>query len=46
VILEPLAKEHPRPIWDAIDALGDEPFMPEGREQPHAAVDPAVSFDE
>ena len=46
VILEPLAKERPLPIWDAIDALGDEPFMPEGREQPHAAVDPAVSFDE
>jgi antitoxin VapB len=46
VILEPLAKEHPRPIWDAIDALGDEPFMPEGREQPQAPVDPAVSFDE
>jgi antitoxin VapB len=46
VILEPLAKAHPRPIWEAIDALGDEPFMPEGREQPPAAVDPSLSFDE
>jgi antitoxin VapB len=46
VILEPLARERPLPIWDAIDALGGEPFMPEGRGQSHAPADPAVTFDE
>jgi antitoxin VapB len=46
VILEPLAKERPLSIWDAIDALGGEPFVPEGREQPHATVDSALSFGE
>ncbi|HEV3248446.1 MAG TPA: hypothetical protein VG124_14695 [Beijerinckiaceae bacterium] len=33
VILEPLAPTDAMP-WDAIDQLGDAPFMPQGREQP------------
>jgi antitoxin VapB len=33
VILEPLAPADAMP-WDAIDQLGDTPFMPQGREQP------------
>ena len=46
VILEPLATERPQSIWEVIDALGDEPFMAQGREQPPIALDPSVSFDE
>jgi antitoxin VapB len=39
VILEPIeAATEPMP-WAAIDALGDKPFMPEGREQPKAPPD-------
>jgi len=33
VILEPLGAEDAVP-WAEIDKLGDQPFMPEGREQP------------
>jgi antitoxin VapB len=37
VILSPIAKPQPfdaKAFWAKIDALGDKPFMPEGREQP------------
>jgi antitoxin VapB len=44
VILEPIgADEEPMP-WAAIDALGDKPFMPEGREQPAMPPD-SIAFD-
>lgn len=33
VVLEPLSPERAATPWDAIDALGDNPFMPEGRDQ-------------
>ena len=38
LILEPLAVDQPMP-WEAIDRLGDMPFMPEGREQPDRPMD-------
>lgn len=34
VILEPLVPESMATPWEIIDALGDRPFMREGREQP------------
>jgi antitoxin VapB len=43
VILEPMETAPGMP-WDAIDALGDRPFMPEGRDQP-AMPDDRVVFD-
>ena len=33
VVLEPLSPERTATPWDAIDALGDNPFMPDGRDQ-------------
>jgi len=33
VVLEPLSPDVAATPWDAIDALGDNPFMPQGREQ-------------
>jgi len=44
VILEPIGAARAMP-WDQIDALGDMPFMPEGREQPARPADRVV-FDE
>ncbi len=44
VILEPIGRPSAMP-WDQIDALGDVPFMPEGREQPAMPADRVV-FDE
>lgn len=44
VILEPIGEIRPMP-WDLIDGLGDEPFMPEGRDQPAVPADRVV-FDE
>ena len=44
VILEPIGGPSTMP-WDQIDALGDMPFMPEGREQPAMPVDRVV-FEE
>ena len=46
VILEPL---EPKPFdaegfWAAVDALGDKPFMPQGREQPAMPPD-RVAFE-
>lgn len=44
VILEPIeASSAPMP-WAAIDALGDKPFMPDGRDQPPMPSDRDV-FD-
>lgn len=43
VILEPLDAGHAM-SWADIDKLGDQPFMPEGREQPPIPDDRAV-FD-
>jgi antitoxin VapB len=40
VILEPM-ESGPMP-WELIDALGDNPFMPEGREQPELPADRVV----
>ena len=40
VILEPM-KRDPMP-WARIDELGDNPFMPEGREQPEMPADRLV----
>ena len=40
VILEPM-KRDPMP-WALIDELGDNPFMPEGREQPEMPADRLV----
>jgi antitoxin VapB len=34
VILEPIAAAGVPMPWSVIDALGDKPFMPRGREQP------------
>jgi antitoxin VapB len=45
VILEPLQSGPRRIPWDLIDALGDEPFMPEGREDLPAPDEPSP-FDE
>ena len=48
ILLEPLAStpEAIRAIFAEIDALSDEPFMPEGREQPAMPRDDDVdSFD-
>ncbi len=42
VILEPLKRE--AVPWELIDALGDAPFMADGREQPDMPADRAV-FD-
>ncbi len=44
VILEPIGRASAMP-WDQLDALGDAPFMPEGREQPDMPADRVV-FDE
>lgn len=44
VILEPL-DTMPGVPWDLIDQLVDQPFMPEGREQPEMPPDRVV-FDE
>jgi antitoxin VapB len=44
VILEPIGRPSAMP-WHQIDALGDTPFMPEGREQPAMPADRIV-FDE
>jgi len=44
VILEPIGVVRAMP-WDQIDALGDTPFMPEGREQPAMPAERIV-FDE
>ena len=44
VILEPLDDSGPTP-WALIDAIGDKPFMPEGREQPKTPADRPI-FDE
>ncbi|EJC81810.1 LOW QUALITY PROTEIN: virulence-associated protein [Rhizobium leguminosarum bv. trifolii WSM2297] len=41
VILEPLDADNAMP-WEAIDKVGDTPFMPEGREQPSMPADRAV----
>ena len=42
VILEPIeAAARPMP-WAAIDALGDNPFMPQGREQPEMPTDRVI----
>ena len=43
VILEPM-ETAPGMSWDAIDALGDRPFMPDGRDQPAMPADRVV-FD-
>jgi antitoxin VapB len=43
VILEPLGSEGAMP-WAELDKLGDQPFMPEGREQPVLPADRTV-FD-
>jgi antitoxin VapB len=40
VILEPV-QDRPMP-WELIDELGDNPFMPEGREQPQTPPDRVV----
>lgn len=37
VVLEPLAPA--RVPWEEIDAMGDSPFMPAGREQPPMPAD-------
>jgi antitoxin VapB len=41
VILEPVETKpfDAKAFWAAIDALGDKPFMPQGREQPDAPPD-------
>jgi antitoxin VapB len=44
VILEPIGGARVMP-WDQIDALGDAPFMPKGREQPTLPAERIV-FDE
>ena len=49
ILLEPLAStpEEIRAIFAEIDALSDEPFMPEGREQPAMPPDDDTNpFDE
>jgi antitoxin VapB len=43
VILEPLDAPDRMP-WELIDSLGDNPFMPQGREQPPMPEDRVV-FD-
>jgi antitoxin VapB len=40
VILEPIGPR--RMPWALIDATGDNPFMPEGRDQPEMPVDRVV----
>jgi len=48
VILEPLVKSEPfdaKAFWAEIDALGDKPFMSEGREQPEMPPDRRI-FEE
>ena len=44
VILEPVEAKpfDAEAFWGAIDALGDKPFMPEGREQPEPPSDRVV----
>ena len=39
VILEPLREMAAEDFWAAIDAVGDTPFMPEGRQQPEPPED-------
>jgi antitoxin VapB len=38
VILEPLVSDDAMP-WSELDRLGDQPFMPEGRDQPAMPAD-------
>jgi len=48
VILEPIEQGAPfdaKALWAKIDALGDEPFMAEGREQPEMRLD-RTAFEE
>jgi antitoxin VapB len=47
VILEPMEKPpfDAKKFWAEIDALGDKPFMPEGREQPEMPPDRRI-FEE
>jgi antitoxin VapB len=48
VILEPISDRKPfdyGAFWAEIDALGDKPFMPEGREQPEMPPDRRI-FEE
>jgi antitoxin VapB len=40
VVLKPIAPVPRRIPWELIDSLSDEPFMPEGREQPPMPDDP------
>ena len=44
VILEPIEAKpfDAKALWAAIDALGDKPFMPQGREQPEMPPDRVV----
>ena len=46
VMLEPMEPKSAAAVWDAIDALGTEPFMPAGREQPPMPEDTRRTFDE
>ncbi len=39
LILEPVGAGDDRMPWETIDALGDRPFIPEGREQPAIPAD-------
>jgi antitoxin VapB len=45
VVLEPITPESNATPWDIIDALGDRPFMPEGREQPELPDENPHMFD-
>jgi antitoxin VapB len=48
VILEPISDRKPfdaKAFWAEIDAIGDKPFMPEGREQPEMPPDRRI-FEE
>jgi antitoxin VapB len=45
IILRPIQRGRPTIDWDLLDSLTDEPFMPEGRDQPPIPDDPP-SFDE
>jgi antitoxin VapB len=45
LILEPIEPGSPAMPWKEIDAIGDRPFMPQGREQPELPTDERL-FDE
>ena len=45
VMLEPMEPASGASLWEAIDALGTEPFMPEGREQPPMPDDARRAFE-